>query len=397
MPSHKVHRILASKYLKIPEAIANRVDKIIDLGPLHDVGRRVPRPIPKYLEIFEFGSIERLLKLEKHRKCYEVLKDVLSNEIYTKAFFFHHALDLLSFRIASALILNTKLSTTCNDLVKGTLEDLKSIKYNIRMMGFDVVLKLNDIEAELERALNSCCLDHTLITWIDSKLINELRKYQSLDFIKTKYIEKVKSITKTNTKYGLGLMLGTIALIYRNRDEISKSMERISFLLGVKGHDTDLSMAKTNYEEQQRLLDLGRECKGSSQSLYRREQNLRNLTPYGLGILRKTAFRLAALYSRFFYIPFLQPVPLSLAFEKMLSVGKRKYSTAKDILDCYRIHRDSHQRIAECVDHVFNTEVRPYTKVDLRELEDIKNKLVEALHELISLSLNMGINLLENT
>jgi len=56
LPSHVVHRLLASKYLDVSEHVVAKVDRIIDLGSIHDIGRRKPRRLPAYLDIIESGN-----------------------------------------------------------------------------------------------------------------------------------------------------------------------------------------------------------------------------------------------------------------------------------------------------------------------------------------------------
>ncbi len=59
MPSHDIHRLLTMKYIGVSGHVATEVDRLIDLGSLHDVGRRKPRDPPAYLDIIESGSIEK--------------------------------------------------------------------------------------------------------------------------------------------------------------------------------------------------------------------------------------------------------------------------------------------------------------------------------------------------
>ncbi|MCD6300622.1 MAG: hypothetical protein J7L82_00955 [Staphylothermus sp.] len=131
MPSHVVHRLLASKYLGVSGDVVTEVDRLIDLGTIHDIGRRKPRRLPAYLDIVESGADLKNRYYARLRRVKKELVEICRSDEKVKAFYYHHGLDILSYRLASALMLGLVPEKICSNLVKGTLYDLVGVENNL--------------------------------------------------------------------------------------------------------------------------------------------------------------------------------------------------------------------------------------------------------------------------
>ncbi|RLG76724.1 MAG: hypothetical protein DRO12_04040 [Thermoprotei archaeon] len=234
MPSHDVHRLLASRYLGLSEDVVRVIDRVVDLGPVHDVGRRMPRDAPKYLDILESGDVGKLIVLERRKSVAEILERYLSSEAHVKAFYFHHALDMLALRLASVLILELDVEKMCCSIAEGAVLDLYPIEKNLVEMKIFVPIRLEDLEEELKNALTNSRLDRLLIKWVKNNIVPNLTRYQSLDYIKTRYIEKMQKIVKADARYETGLSLGIVAMYLRHREEFKRMENLLDRLLGRK-------------------------------------------------------------------------------------------------------------------------------------------------------------------
>ncbi len=88
MPSHDGHRLLSMKYLGAPGYVVTEVDRLIDLGPVHDIGRRKPGKPPAYLEIVEQGDVEKLYRVRLRENAARVLASICEDETKARVFFF---------------------------------------------------------------------------------------------------------------------------------------------------------------------------------------------------------------------------------------------------------------------------------------------------------------------
>ncbi len=384
MPSHDIHRLFAMKYIGVPRNIATEVDRLIDLGLLHDMGRRKPRDPSAYLDIIESGSIEKMYRIKKKEAVKSILMDILKSDVKAKAFYFHHALDVLAIRLASAITLGLEPEKICSNLVRGTQYDLLIVDTNLMDMG--IPSYLSDFNQEISRALYLSCIDKTLIKWVKDNIVLRYRNYKSLDYIKERYRSTLSNVLESDAKYEVGISLGLVAHISRMNKIEQSDRVRAVFKVGKKEiavPDNKLIDKESIDEEYRKVLQ---DKLGSL-----------SLSPYGLGRLRKTIVVLAALYSDLYHLPFIEPYYLKFTIRELLSVRKKRYTMARKVLKCYSRCLDLSSEARDCAIREVDLALESYIEIiNKQRLEDIKNKFIEALEELLKFSNNLGINVLSD-
>ncbi|MCD6301188.1 MAG: hypothetical protein J7L82_03860 [Staphylothermus sp.] len=366
MPSHMVHRLLASRYLGVSEHVVAEVDRIIDLGTIHDIGRRKPRRLPAYLDIVDFGEDVKKRHKEKLRKVKEELEEIFRSDVKAKVFYYHHGLDILANRLASAIMLGLKPEKICGDLVKGTLYDLEDVKINLVKMGVGGFSYLREFKEELRDALYSSCIDKVLINWVNDNVVPKYKQYKSLDYIKERLHEIIPYIEKSDARYRVGYTLGLIGFLDRlNRREGSTRVKGV-YQLGRKKYvisDNELI---------------------SKESIERELESYHGLSSYGYGRLRRTIVILASLYSDIYHLPFIEPLPLEITFDMLLSVRKKRYTMARNVLRCYEDSSKSRSEARECALREMERALRAYVKVvGENRVNDMKKRFIEAIEELM--------------
>lgn len=384
MPSHEVHSRLATKYLGVPISISADVDRVIDLGPLHDMGRRMPRKPQSYLEIIEAGETEKLYKVRTWEKVVKILTELLGNELKAKVFYFHHALDILSFRAASALVLNLDPKKICNNLVKGTLYDLEMINAKLREINIMSNFKL--FNQEIYNAICKSCTDGLLLSWVRENLVQKYRIYKSIEFLKEKLLEKIPNILNSDAKYELGCSLGVVSLINSMSKTCKGSSIRVYFKIG----GTEIIFPENGLVDRESIIKKYMELLRSKFSSYK-------LSSYGLGRFRKIIVSLSALYSDLYHLPFIEPIPLSIAVEDLLSVRKKKYSMARNVLKSYSYYKNNFSEARKYAAYEVSSRLKMFTNIiDEHRLEEIKLLFLEALEELLIFSRDIGIDVLND-
>lgn len=123
MPSWEVHGIIA-EMLGFDRASSKIVDELIDdKSYVHDLGRKTPKLSLK----MEFFDPESFLKVS------DSLKSKLSKlATYPDLFYLHHALDLLSLRMASAILIGCDIKSKKDCVMTGVEFDLKGLYNNIK-------------------------------------------------------------------------------------------------------------------------------------------------------------------------------------------------------------------------------------------------------------------------
>jgi hypothetical protein len=383
LPSHSVHRLLAQKYLGLSPGFVSEIDRLIDLGPVHDIGRMVPRRPPAYLDVIEQGVEEKLRVLKRHKRVRETLKTLLRDVDSARAFFFHHGLDILGYRVASAIALGLDLGKVCGDLVEGTMFDLELVA--AKSDGKHVFEKVVD---DLRRALLGSCRDRVLVEWVRATLIPEYEKYKSLDFLRERLLNSLGSILKADARYNVGILLGIMAFTSKYSEK-GVSME---ILLG--------GGTRIQWPGAGKI----RVSRKDIENMYRKELRERaeslKLSPYGIGRIRKLVATLAALYSDLYHLAYVKPLPLEITMEELLSTRKKKYSLMHYVLDCFKMYSGDKEAIKNCImtHTVIDNEFEAFTPRYMKrgKINEIKEKLFEALDYLFSLLKTIGIDVLEN-
>ena len=389
MPSHDIHRLLSMKYLSVPGYVVTEVDRLIDLGPVHDIGRRRPGKPPAYLEIVEQGDVEKLYQVRLREKAARVLTGICEDEVKAKVFFFHHALDILAQRLSSAIVLGLELRKACRDLVEGVLCDLSEVEVNLRKMG--IACPGNAVK-RVKGALLPSCTDAVLISWVKDNVVPRYRDYKSLSYIRERYISIIPSVIKSDAKYEVNLLLGFIAYLAKS-SKTSPSAGHV--------REVELEIGGTRFKaliDGDKLISVKRD---SIIEEYRKELNRRaetlKLSPYGLGRLRKIIVNLASLYSDLYHLPFIEPYCISLAVERILSTRKKRYSLASNVLRCYSRYSSEISEARSCAAREIDRVLGHYAGVITRQrLEEIGNKFIEALEELLEFSASLGIDVLSD-
>jgi len=368
LPSHVVHKLLASKYLGVSEHVVSEVDRIIDLGTIHDIGRRKPRRLPAYLDIVDFGEDVKKKYRDKLRKVKAELEEIFRSDVKAKVFYYHHGLDILANRLASATILGLEPEKICDNLVKGTLYDLKTVENNLIKMNVPCFGYLKEFNEELRNALYLSCIDKTLVKWVKDNVVPKYKQYKSLDYVKERLREVIPYIEKSDARYRVRYTLGLIGFLDRlNRREGSARVKGV-YQLGRKKYvisDNEL---------------IGKE------SIERELRSQRGLSFYGYGRLMKTVVILASLYSDIYHLPFIEPVPLEVAFRELLSVRKKRYTMARNVLRCYEDSSKSRSEARECALREMERALRAYVKVvGENRVNNMKKKFIEALEELLEI------------
>jgi|GEM_PF-2837421 len=122
MPSWEIHNRVAGLFCfdKASSEIVNRL--IDDTCYVHDLGRKVPKISLK----MEFFDPESYIKA-----CNALTRRLQELSKYPDLFYLHHAMDLLSLRMASAILIGVDVKDRKDCVIEGIKLDLNYIHYKI--------------------------------------------------------------------------------------------------------------------------------------------------------------------------------------------------------------------------------------------------------------------------
>lgn len=340
MPSLHIHISLSKKYLNLPEDIVKKVSVFIDQGLIHDIGRRGFQRIPlRQLFSLPFLSPQDTsfsnFNYFKAIKLKAELKSIFTSEEGTLAFFFHHALDILALKIASAMVLDLYSNNICLTLTEGVISELEVIDLKLRdkdrrIMEIYDEPRVAKYREKLAKAIESSCRDEELISWIKEKLIPNYSRFKSLDYTIDSFRKKLHRYLKFKVK--------------------SPNVE-------VNDYIKSLELLLKNYD----------------------------LLRQKLGLAVRELIIHAALYSGLNYALFIGPNRFDVVYEEWLKIGRGKSSIAKRILECYVSIRDNPNAIRLCVEREFTQprSIFMLSHIPPNVLNKIKERFIQALEELV--------------
>lgn len=177
MPPWKIHDTVALKLGYSLEA-SQKVNKIIDGGKIHDIGRKLPK----------IRIIDKIVYPE-------VLSQKISNVIWMCSqitteeeedlFYLHHALDtFLTWRIASIILTGTDLKEVEEEFLEGVVADLKTFGYNLRRrlikMGVHRYPILHSLPEKLRNGFSDLIELQEYISWANSSVVDRRVKLREV-------------------------------------------------------------------------------------------------------------------------------------------------------------------------------------------------------------------------
>jgi len=195
MPSWEIHEKVA-KTFGIPEGLAKLADEVIDRGILHDIGRRIPR-IGVYARYFCEEKQRVLENVEE-----ELRKLTLSND-GVKAFWLHHALDLLSERLASAYLTDSDPLNLKDYIISAVQADLRGLSFDFkkwlerRRIHVNIYLPQ---DFAVEPVYNEIVLMPELKDWLSENVIQK-RKLEEKERLEETLLKDTEEIVNSTTKY----------------------------------------------------------------------------------------------------------------------------------------------------------------------------------------------------
>lgn len=320
MPAHEVHRILARRYLGFSGEEANEVDRAIDLGPVHDLGRRLPR-IPLYIEIISGQEPPARAK-----EAEDLLVKLLGNPRSAKLFFFHHGLDYLAYRAASAIYLGLDPNRACPNIVNGVMGDLDvvagRVSYELPDMKYDVQRVFKEARPDVKGALERSCSDEVLLRWAETEVTPTYRRYADMGFVKSELVKRVADVLKKDLKYLLSYTLG-VQGIPHTRSDVESLLQGKPVKVKVRDKEILITPEDALRSSWTYSALLGRGPHG--------------LTSWALGRIRKSIAMLSSLHSGLYYVALVTDLPSSLIEERYLSTDKRRSSLARKALKLYKL------------------------------------------------------------
>ncbi|RLG82313.1 MAG: hypothetical protein DRO40_07995 [Thermoprotei archaeon] len=217
---------------------------------------------------------------------------------------------------------------------------------------------------ELTNALYLSCVDKMLVDWVKDNIVPKYRKYKSLNYVKERLRDIISRLEKSDSRYRVGYTLG----LMKHINDLSKMGHRVRAEFMING--------KKYVVPSDELVD--------EESIERELKSYRGLSSYGYGRFLKTVVILASLYSDIYHLPFIEPLPLKTAFDMLLSVRKKRYTMARNVLRCYEDNSKSRSEARECTLREMERVLRDYVGiVGKRKLDDMKKRFLEAFEELM--------------
>lgn len=230
----------------IPLESAEYVNELVDRMYVHDLGRILPS-IGIYIQDLD----ERYLTVKQKEKK-GLVKDLkeaftkVSRKDFADAFFLHHAVDLLSLRISSALLIGERLDYRISDMTEGVCLDLNGIQYDVkkfcerRHLGIGPSFS-KSLDEEIRSKLPQIIKFPELLEWIEDKIVQKRRKLDDMDYIKGLFeneFEKIvgksyswsESMKKVYKVSGLNEVVEEVAEANRKRYEFGSIKGYVSKL-----------------------------------------------------------------------------------------------------------------------------------------------------------------------
>ena len=183
MPSWNIH-VKVAKLFGYREDEARLINELIDRsGPIHDFGRGIPN-ISRLRILIAFTFPE--LSFQYSLLSYDL--SLLAR--YSDLFYLHHALDLLSIRLASSIITGLDIKERKEIVINSLIADLNNIYSNIakfasRRFIYNVPHLSQDLLEKLNEKFDKIVSMKELLHWISSnvvlpKLENERRSLRDI-------------------------------------------------------------------------------------------------------------------------------------------------------------------------------------------------------------------------
>jgi len=123
MPSWHVHEAVARDVFSIPVEVTREVNRLVDSGPAHDVGRYMPKG-PSLIERL-FRQEEAWEKSKKLREAEFAVRRILGRgQLWVDAFLVHHFLDVLGPRAFALKVTGYPYGEARLGLMHGAVADL---------------------------------------------------------------------------------------------------------------------------------------------------------------------------------------------------------------------------------------------------------------------------------
>ncbi len=158
MPSWPVHVTVAKDVFGIGEVVAEKINRVIDVRDVHDLGRKMPKE-PTFSEKFfdlEAAS-KRVLRLTKAQA---MVRSILLRDEHANAFFLHHTLDLLAPRLIAANITNTPIERCADNVCEAVCMELELVSRK-------VPYKLSNFSQAFKSMLNQVISHPSLASWVN--------------------------------------------------------------------------------------------------------------------------------------------------------------------------------------------------------------------------------------
>ena len=199
---------------------------------------------------------------------------------------------------------------------------------------------------------------------MNDNVVPKYKQYKSLDHLKERLREVIPYIEESDARYRVGYVLGSISFL--NKMSKMGHPGRIKSVYEIGG--------KEYVFPSDEVID--------KESIERELRSQRGLSSYGYGRLMRTIVVLASLYSDIYHLPFIDPVPLEVAFRELLSVRKKRYTMARNVLRCYEdtSHSSRYSSVRECALREMDRVLRDYVGIiGEHRIKDMEKRFIEAL------------------
>ncbi|MEM3384899.1 MAG: hypothetical protein QXE78_05180 [Nitrososphaeria archaeon] len=199
MPSHNVH-LKAAEIFEIPTEKASYVDRLVDSGILHDLGRRLPHVSQYYWVTGEDVLTEiQFRKISITKETAKILKSIKDQD-FSDVFYLHHAIDLLGSKYVSATLLGINLDAIASNIITSILGELEAIGHRIYYSFPAGPVFSKDFSAKLQELLPKVWHTNEIFSWAISGPIPKRKELDSLELISSILSESVKKLYRTGLK-----------------------------------------------------------------------------------------------------------------------------------------------------------------------------------------------------
>lgn len=294
------------------------MDRAIDLGPVHDLGRRLPR-IPLY-----FYVINDEEQPDRAKEAYGLLRKLLGNTRWAKLFFFHHGLDYMASRAVSAIHLGLDPNKACPKLVNGVMGDLDIIAGMVSKKLPDIRCNIQrvykEIRPDVKGALEHSCSDQVLLKYAEDTNTQIYKKYDDLEFVKEELESKVIDLLQKDLKYLVSYALGIQGIPHTKSD--------VDSLLRGKP-------VKVKIKDKELLITPEDALKSALKYSALLIKSPQGISSRALGQMRKSIAIFSSLHSGLYHVAFVTDLSSSLIEDWYLSTNKKRLSLAREVLKLY--------------------------------------------------------------